>query len=157
MLEHQESGPLFSTSGVALGHLQLMPLLRALKLQTTIQQLVLSGTRLGDDVAEELRACMDTLPRLKVLNLSANQLGPEGLRKLSAGLSGSSPWPVCGRGELVGAGSGRCICLWKLGRDAHCAAALNKGGAKIFFGGGELGTTTQRLSKDIKDRLKARK
>ncbi|XP_066480047.1 tonsoku-like protein [Tiliqua scincoides] len=92
MLEHQESGPLFSASGVALGSLQLTPLLRALKLQTNIQRLSLSGTSLGDDVTEELLACIGTLPRLKGLDLSANRLGPEGLCKLAAGPSDSSPW-----------------------------------------------------------------
>lgn len=95
MLAQQESGPSFSASGVALGRLQLPPLLRALKLQAPLQRLSLSGTGLGDDVAEELLACLGTLPRLKALDLSAAQLGPEGLRKLTAGLPGSSPWQVC--------------------------------------------------------------
>ncbi|KAJ6661467.1 hypothetical protein lerEdw1_014376 [Lerista edwardsae] len=92
LLAHQESGPSFSVSGLALGRLQLPPLLRALKLQTPLRRLSLSGTGLGDDAVEELLACLGTLPRLKALDLSATRLGPEGLRRLTAGLSGPSPW-----------------------------------------------------------------
>ncbi|XP_061463118.1 tonsoku-like protein isoform X2 [Rhineura floridana] len=88
MLEQQESGPSFSVSGVALRRLHLTPLLRALKLQTSVRRLCLSGTGLGDNVAQELLSSISTMPGLKLLDLSANQLGPEGLRKLAVGLSG---------------------------------------------------------------------
>uniref|UniRef100_A0A6J0VIJ2 Tonsoku-like protein n=1 Tax=Pogona vitticeps TaxID=103695 RepID=A0A6J0VIJ2_9SAUR len=90
MLERQEGGPVFSASGLALRPRHLAPLLRALKLQTSIQQLLLPGTGLGDDSAEELLASIRTMPGLKRLDLSANRLGPEGLRKLVAGPAGPS-------------------------------------------------------------------
>ncbi|XP_042318986.1 tonsoku-like protein isoform X3 [Sceloporus undulatus] len=88
MLERQESGPSFSISNVALRGPHLIPLLRALKLQTSIRQLSLSGTGLGDDSAEELLASISTMPALKLLNLSANRLSPEGLGKLTTGAPG---------------------------------------------------------------------
>ncbi|XP_053105913.1 tonsoku-like protein [Hemicordylus capensis] len=88
-LGRQEAGPSFSASGLALRRRHLTPLLRALKLQTSLRRLSLSGTGLGDDAAGELLACLLTLPGLKRLDLSANQLGPEGLRQLAVGLSGS--------------------------------------------------------------------
>ncbi|XP_077207393.1 tonsoku-like protein isoform X2 [Paroedura picta] len=85
MLEHQEAGPSFSTSGVPLRGPHLPPLLRALKQQTAIQRLSLSGTSLGDDSAAELLACLSTMPGLKTLDLSANRLGLEGLQELARG------------------------------------------------------------------------
>nr|XP_056710111.1 tonsoku-like protein [Euleptes europaea] len=89
MLERQEAGPSsFSASGMALRGLHLTPLLRALKRQTALQRLCLSGTGLGDDSAEELLASLSTMPGLKTLDLSANRLGPEGLQKLAQGPSG---------------------------------------------------------------------
>ncbi|XP_063155839.1 tonsoku-like protein [Candoia aspera] len=89
LLERQEPGFSFSVCGIALRHQHLSPLLWALKLQTSIRQLCLSGTGLGDDSAEELQATLRTLPGLKLLDLSANQLGPDGVHKLAAGLPGS--------------------------------------------------------------------
>ncbi|XP_048338544.1 tonsoku-like protein [Sphaerodactylus townsendi] len=88
MLEHQESSPSFSASGITLRGLHLAPLLRALKKQTSIQRLCLSGTALGDDSAAELLASISTMPSLKTLDLSANQLGPKGLDELARGPSG---------------------------------------------------------------------
>ncbi|XP_007439203.1 tonsoku-like protein [Python bivittatus] len=89
LLEWQESGLSFRVSGMALRHQHLGPLLWALKLQTSVRQLCLSGTGLGDDSAEELQATLSTIPGLKLLDLSANQLGPDGVRRLAAGLAGS--------------------------------------------------------------------
>nr|XP_028591818.1 tonsoku-like protein [Podarcis muralis] len=89
LLECQESGPSFHVPGLALRRLHLTPLLRALKLQTSIRRLCLPGAGLGDDSAEELLATVATIPGLEALDLSANRLGPQGLRKLTAGLPGS--------------------------------------------------------------------
>nr|XP_034982036.1 tonsoku-like protein isoform X2 [Zootoca vivipara] len=89
LLECQESGPSFNVPGLGLRHLHLTPLLRALKLQTSIRRLCLPGAGLGDDSAEELLATVATLPGLQALDLSANRLGPQGLRRLTAGLPGS--------------------------------------------------------------------
>ncbi|XP_074843797.1 tonsoku-like protein [Carettochelys insculpta] len=86
MMELQESGPSFSTCGLSLHQPHLTPLLRALKLHSSIRQLRLAGTGLDDGLAAELLATLGTMPSLALLDLSANQLGAEGLRALAAGL-----------------------------------------------------------------------
>ncbi|XP_074843625.1 tonsoku-like protein [Carettochelys insculpta] len=86
MMELQESGPSFSTCGLSLHQPHLTPLLRALKLHSSIRQLRLAGTGLDDGLAAELLATLGTVPSLALLDLSANQLGAEGLRALAAGL-----------------------------------------------------------------------
>uniref|UniRef100_A0A8D0GSS3 NF-kappa-B inhibitor-like protein 2 n=1 Tax=Sphenodon punctatus TaxID=8508 RepID=A0A8D0GSS3_SPHPU len=86
--ELQDPGPLFSACGLMLRRLHLTPLLRALKLQTSIRQLRLSGTGLDDSTVGELLATIGTMPSLTLLDLSANQLGTEGLHKLGAGPPG---------------------------------------------------------------------
>ncbi|XP_059579640.1 tonsoku-like protein isoform X2 [Alligator mississippiensis] len=82
VLGQQEQGPSLGACGFALRQTQLTPLLRALKLQTPLRQLRLSGNTLDDSVAGELLATLGTLPHLTLLDLSDNQLGAEGLRKL---------------------------------------------------------------------------
>nr|XP_032637795.1 tonsoku-like protein isoform X1 [Chelonoidis abingdonii] len=86
IMELQESGPWFSACGLALRQPHLAPLLRALKLQTCIRQLRLAGNGLADGLATELRATLGTMPGLTLLDLSANQLGAEGLHTLATGL-----------------------------------------------------------------------
>ncbi|XP_075776030.1 tonsoku-like protein [Pelodiscus sinensis] len=86
MTELQESGPSFGACGLALRQPHLTPLLRALKLQSSLRQLRLAGNGLGDGLAAELLAVLGTVPGLALLDLSANQLGAEGLRTLAAGL-----------------------------------------------------------------------
>ncbi|XP_074842720.1 tonsoku-like protein [Carettochelys insculpta] len=86
MMELQESGPSFSTCGLSLHQPHLTPLLRALKLHSSIRQLRLAGTGLDDGLAAELLATLGTMRSLALLDLSANQLGAERLRALAAGL-----------------------------------------------------------------------
>ncbi|XP_065438325.1 tonsoku-like protein isoform X2 [Chrysemys picta bellii] len=86
IMELQESGPSFSACGLSLRQPHLTPLLRALKLQTCIRRLRLAGNGLADGLATELLATLGTMPGLTLLDLSANQLGAEGLRTLVAGL-----------------------------------------------------------------------
>uniref|UniRef100_A0A8C4VFN1 Tonsoku-like protein n=1 Tax=Gopherus evgoodei TaxID=1825980 RepID=A0A8C4VFN1_9SAUR len=86
IMELQESGPSFSACGLSLRQPNLAPLLRALKLQTCIRQLRLAGNGLADGLATELLATLGTMPGLTLLDLSANQLGAEGLHTLAAGL-----------------------------------------------------------------------
>ncbi|XP_060245185.1 tonsoku-like protein isoform X2 [Meriones unguiculatus] len=86
-LEHQSSSPSFSACSLALRQAQLTPLLRALKLHTTLRELRLSGNRLGDSCAAELLATLATMPNLVLLDLSSNHLGQEGLRQLVEGSS----------------------------------------------------------------------
>ncbi|XP_048477148.1 tonsoku-like protein [Rhincodon typus] len=80
--ETQENSPCFQLSSLSLTKEHLTPLLRALKLQTTVRQLCLSANRLGDDAMEELVACLVTMPNLSVLDLSSNQITHQGLRTL---------------------------------------------------------------------------
>uniref|UniRef100_A0A8C8RGP6 Tonsoku-like protein n=1 Tax=Pelusios castaneus TaxID=367368 RepID=A0A8C8RGP6_9SAUR len=91
--ELQESGPSFNACGLSLRQPHLTPLLRALKLQTCIRQLRLAGNGLDDGVATELLGTLATLPSLALLDLSANQLGANGLGTLAAGLPGETAFP----------------------------------------------------------------
>uniref|UniRef100_A0A452HRP4 Tonsoku-like protein n=1 Tax=Gopherus agassizii TaxID=38772 RepID=A0A452HRP4_9SAUR len=86
IMELQESGPSFTACGLSLRQPHLAPLLRALKLQTCIRQLRLAGNGLADGLATELLVTLGTMPGLTLLDLSANQLGAEGLHTLAAGL-----------------------------------------------------------------------
>uniref|UniRef100_F7FJ56 Tonsoku-like protein n=1 Tax=Monodelphis domestica TaxID=13616 RepID=F7FJ56_MONDO len=85
-LEQQGSGPSFSVCSLALHPAQLTPLLRALKLHTSLRELRLVGNRLGDNTAVELLATVSTMPGLTLLDLSSNHLGPDGLHQLATSL-----------------------------------------------------------------------
>ncbi|XP_029443076.1 tonsoku-like protein [Rhinatrema bivittatum] len=80
-LEQQESNSSFTLLNFALRQKNLTPLLRALKLQTSIRHLELSGNCIDDTMAEELLATVATMPNLTLLNLSSNQITHEGLKK----------------------------------------------------------------------------
>ncbi|KAM4706217.1 LOW QUALITY PROTEIN: tonsoku-like protein [Rhinophrynus dorsalis] len=82
-LEHQEMSPSLTFCRLSLRPRDLCPLLRALKLQSSLRQLNLSGNFLGDSEAGELLAMLGTMPNLTHLNLSCNRLTHEGIRKLS--------------------------------------------------------------------------
>ncbi|XP_040191016.1 tonsoku-like protein, partial [Rana temporaria] len=81
-LEQQEVSTCLSLCRLALKSVELCPLLRALKLQSSLRQLHLSGNVLGDADMEELSAMLCTIPHLTHLNLSCNRLTQEGIRKL---------------------------------------------------------------------------
>ncbi|XP_048658302.1 tonsoku-like protein isoform X2 [Marmota marmota marmota] len=89
-MEHQGSSPSFSACSLALSQAQLTPLLRALKLHTTLRELHLAGNRLGDGCASELLAALSTMPSLVLLDLSSNHLGQESLRQLAGGPQGQA-------------------------------------------------------------------
>ncbi|XP_044149724.1 tonsoku-like protein [Bufo gargarizans] len=80
-LEQQETSSV-SLCGLSLSGRHLCPVIRALKLQSSLRQLHLSGNLLGDAEVEELLSMLGTLPNLTHLNLSCNRLTHEGLRKL---------------------------------------------------------------------------
>ncbi|KAM8966298.1 tonsoku-like protein [Pelodytes ibericus] len=82
-LEQQEMSSALSLCRLSLRPLDLCPLLRALKLQSSLRQLNLSGNVLGDAEMEELLAVLCTMPNITHLNLSHNRLTHEGIRKLS--------------------------------------------------------------------------
>lgn len=95
-MEHQSSSPSFSACSLALCQAQLTPLLRALKLHTTLRELRLAGNRLGDACATELLATLATMPNLVLLDLSSNHLGQEGLRQLVEGSTSQAALQVKG-------------------------------------------------------------
>ncbi|XP_075050677.1 tonsoku-like protein [Mixophyes fleayi] len=81
-LELQEMSPSMSLCRLSLRARDLCPLIRSLKLQSSLRQLHLSGNVLGDLEVEELLGMLGTMPNLTHLNLSCNQLTHEGIRKL---------------------------------------------------------------------------
>ncbi|XP_068094261.1 tonsoku-like protein [Hyperolius riggenbachi] len=93
-LEQQEMSPSLSLCRLALKSQDLGPLFRALKLQSSLTQLDLSGNLVGDTDIEELVALLGTVPNLTHLNLSGNRLTHEGVRKLVpvAGTEGGKPF-----------------------------------------------------------------
>lgn len=81
LCEVQDGSSSVSICGLSLGPSSLSPLLRALKLQSSLTELRLSGNRLGDELLPELVATTATMPRLQVLDLSACHITAEGLQK----------------------------------------------------------------------------
>lgn len=68
----------------------LGPLLRALKLQASLTELRISGNRMSDDLLPELIATTLTMPRLQLLDISANCITGDGLEKAVNALKGQS-------------------------------------------------------------------
>lgn len=79
-----------SACGLSLGPSSLRPLLRALKLQSSLTELHLSGNRLDDELVPDLVATTVTMPRLQVLDVSACRITAEGLEKAVGALKGQS-------------------------------------------------------------------
>ncbi|KAI1895045.1 hypothetical protein AGOR_G00102230 [Albula goreensis] len=90
LCEVQDGSPSVCVSGLSLPPAGLTPLLRALKLQSNLTELRLSGNRLHDDLMPELVSMATTMPRLRLLDLSANQITAEGLKKAASALEGRS-------------------------------------------------------------------
>ncbi|XP_064157110.1 tonsoku-like protein isoform X2 [Anguilla rostrata] len=90
LCEVQDGTPSVCISGLSLPPAVLTPVLRALKLQANLTQLRLSGNRLSDDLMPELVSAAATMPRLRLLDLSANRITGEGLKKASLTLEGRS-------------------------------------------------------------------
>lgn len=76
--------------GLSLAPSSLNPLLRALKLQASLTELRISGNRLSDDLLPVLVATAITMPRLRLLDISANSVTGEGLEKAANALRGQS-------------------------------------------------------------------
>ena len=79
-----------SLCGLSLGPSSLNPLLRALKLQASLTELRISGNRLDDNLLPELVVTAITMPRLRLLDVSANHITGEGLKKAVNTLMGQS-------------------------------------------------------------------
>lgn len=79
-----------SVCSLSLDPSSLSPLLRALKLQASLTELHVSGNRLPDDLFPELVATAITMPRLRLLDVSANCITGDGLEKAVNALKGQS-------------------------------------------------------------------
>ncbi|XP_030644250.1 tonsoku-like protein [Chanos chanos] len=90
LCEVQDGSSSVSVCGLSLAPSSLTPLLRALKLQASLTELRLSGNRLHDDLLPELLAAATTMPRLRLLDISANRITGEGLKKAADSLEGRS-------------------------------------------------------------------
>lgn len=90
LCEVQDGSSSVSVCGLSLAASPLSPLLRALKLQASLTELRLSGNRLSDGLVPELVATTITMPRLRLLDVSANCITGEGLEKAVDALKGLS-------------------------------------------------------------------
>uniref|UniRef100_A0A669D2K6 Tonsoku-like protein n=1 Tax=Oreochromis niloticus TaxID=8128 RepID=A0A669D2K6_ORENI len=85
-----DRGSSVSVCGLGLAASSLGPLLRALKLQASLTELRISGNRMSDDLLPELIATTLTMPRLQLLDISANCITGDGLEKAVNALKGQS-------------------------------------------------------------------
>ncbi|XP_072221759.1 tonsoku-like protein [Leuresthes tenuis] len=90
LCEVQDGSSSVSVCGLSLPSSSLNPLLRALKLQASLTELRISGNRLPDHLLPELVATTTTMPRLRLLDISANSISAEGLEKAVNTLKGHS-------------------------------------------------------------------
>ncbi|XP_035466403.1 tonsoku-like protein isoform X2 [Scophthalmus maximus] len=90
LCEVQDGSSSVSVCGLSLAPSSLNPLLRALKLQASLTELRISGNRLHDNLLPELIATTVTMPRLRLLDISANHITGEGLGKAVNALKGQS-------------------------------------------------------------------
>ncbi|XP_045919625.1 tonsoku-like protein [Micropterus dolomieu] len=90
LCEVQDGSSSVSVCGLSLASSSLNPLLRALKLQASLTELRISGNRLSDDLLPELVATTITMPRLRLLDISASHITGEGLEKAVNALKGQS-------------------------------------------------------------------
>ncbi|KAF7704452.1 hypothetical protein HF521_021524 [Silurus meridionalis] len=88
LCEVQDGSPSVSICGLSLVPPSLSPLLRALKLQSSLTELSISANRLNDDLLPELISAATTMPRLRLLDISANQITGEGMKKAASTLEG---------------------------------------------------------------------
>ncbi|XP_041929072.1 tonsoku-like protein [Alosa sapidissima] len=90
LCEAQDGSSSVSVCGLSLASTALAPLLHALKLQASLTELRLAANRLGDGLLPELVAAVATMPRLRLLDVSANLITGEGLKKAANSLDGKS-------------------------------------------------------------------
>uniref|UniRef100_A0A8C4DAA6 Tonsoku-like protein n=1 Tax=Dicentrarchus labrax TaxID=13489 RepID=A0A8C4DAA6_DICLA len=90
LCEVQDGSSSVSVCGLSLAPSSLTPLLRALKLQASLTELRISGNRLSDKLLPELVATTITMPRLRLLDISACHITGEGLEKAVNALKGHS-------------------------------------------------------------------
>ncbi len=83
LCEVQDNSSCVNVCGLSLPPASLTPLLRALKLQASLTELRISANRLNNDLLPELMSAAATMPRLRTLDISVNQITGEGLKKAS--------------------------------------------------------------------------
>ncbi|KAK9959665.1 hypothetical protein ABG768_009773 [Culter alburnus] len=83
LCEVQDSSSCVNVCGLSLSPASLTPLLRALKLQASLTELRITANRLNNDLLPEIMSAAATMPRLRILDISANQITGEGLKKAS--------------------------------------------------------------------------
>lgn len=88
LCEVQDGSPHVCVCGLSLAPVSLAPLLRAFKLQSSLTELRLSGNCLNDDLLPELISAATTMPLLRLLDISANQITGEGIKKAASTLEG---------------------------------------------------------------------
>ncbi|KAF3701144.1 Tonsoku-like protein NF-kappa-B inhibitor-like protein 2 [Channa argus] len=88
--EVQDGSSTVSLCGLSLAPSSLNPLLRALKLQSSITELRISSNRLQDSLLPELVATIITMPRLRLLDISGNHITGEGMEKAVNALKGQN-------------------------------------------------------------------
>lgn len=88
LCEVQDGSSSMLVCGLSLAPSSLNALLRALKLQASLTELRISGNRLHDNLLTELVATTITMPRLQLLDISANHITGEGLEKAVNALKG---------------------------------------------------------------------
>lgn len=111
LCEVQDGSSSVSASGLSLGPSSLNPLLRALKLQSSLTELRISGNRLHDDLLPELIATAVTMPHLRLLDVSACHITGDGLEKAVSALKGQSQsaFPVKRPARVDSKGSFLCM------------------------------------------------
>ncbi|XP_060939291.1 tonsoku-like protein [Limanda limanda] len=90
LCEVQDGSSSVSVCGLSLAPSSLNPMLRALKLQASLTELRISGNRFHDNLLPDLVATTITMPRLRLLDISANHITGEGLGKAVNALKGQS-------------------------------------------------------------------
>lgn len=106
LCEVQRASSSVSAAGLSLASSSLSPLLRALKLQSSLTELRLSGNRLGDDLLPELVAAALTMSRLRLLDVSACLISGDGLEKAVGALrvQSQAAFPVKSRAKVYSKG-----------------------------------------------------
>nr|XP_019940300.1 PREDICTED: tonsoku-like protein [Paralichthys olivaceus] len=90
LCEVQDGSSSVSVCGLSLAPSSLNPMLRALKLQASLTELRISGNRFHDNLLPDLVATTITMPRLRLLDISANNITGEGLGKAVSALKGQT-------------------------------------------------------------------
>lgn len=83
LCEVQDNSSCVNVCGLSLSPESLTPLLRALKLQASLTELRITSNRLNNHLLPEMMSAAATMPRLRILDISANQITGEGLKKVS--------------------------------------------------------------------------